>query len=612
MADIILDNIYLILLLPLWIFLIIMCGRFFAVYVNKRIIYTLTLLSSFLGILLCSVSLVKVRDTVEQSFQFIKINNFSIPVGLHIDKFSLIMALVLFLVSFLVQIFSIPYMKKEEKNYRFYALLNLFNFSMAGLLFSPNLFQMYAFWELVGIVSYLLIGFEYKKKEKSEASRRVLITNRIGDTALLGGIILTSYFMYNYAGNLSFTALAFEDMNAVSTLLYAYTSTPQFWIICLLFITGAAVKSAQFPFYTWLQDAMKAKLPVSALLHSATMVAAGVYLIIRLLPFFSMEVGIMRIIAALGVVTALICSILASVEIHPKKVLAYSTSANLGLMFLAVGILNIKAALILFIAHAFIKSMLFLCLGVNKDGCESYMGFITFVLGGLSLAGLIFSGLSAKEFLFTAVKHEAAFVVLFALISFLTAFYIMRISLVMVEDSKLCNKIDFFRFLPAALLFILNVMFYFFVRRRISYELDIPFWSAFVGWAAVYFLYTKKWLTKVSETPKLLERFYNNILTKIYAKTADICNFIDVKILGNYKPVKVCARGGVLLVNLVETYIMNKAVTFTAKTVEKFSELDSKAQKRNVQVYNAYAFILAAIIISCVIITYTIVLSQLS
>ncbi len=612
MADIILDNIYLILLLPLWIFLIIMCGRFFAVYVNKRIIYTLTLLSSFLGILLCSVSLIKVRETVEQSFQFIKINNFSIPVGLHIDKFSLILALVLFLVSFLVQIFSIPYMKNEEKNYRFYALLNLFNFSMAGLFFSTNLFQMYAFWELAGVVSYLLIGFEYKKKEKSEASRRVLITNRLGDTALISAIILTSYFMYNYAGNFSFASLAFEDINAVSALLYAYTSTPQFMVICLLFIIGAAVKSAQFPFYTWLQDAMEAKLPVSALLHSATLVAAGVYLIIRMLPFFTMEIGLMRLIAALGIVTAIICSLLASIETHPKKVLAYSTSANLGLMFLAVGILNVKAALILFIAHAFIKSMLFLCLGVNKDGCESYMGFVTFVLGGLSLAGLIFSGLAAKEFLFGALKNDAAFVILFGLISFLTAFYIMRISLVMVKDARLCNKIDFFRFLPAALLFVLNIMFYFFIRRRISYELDIPFWSAFAGWAAVYFLYTKKWLTKFSETPKLLEKFYNNVLTGIYDKTARICNFADVRILGNYKPVKFCAKTGVFLVNLVETYIMNRAVTFTARTMEKFSEWDSKAQKRNVQAYNAYAFILVTTVISCVIIAYTIVLSQLS
>ena len=236
MADIILDNIYLILLLPLWIFLIIMSARFFAVYVNNKIIYTLTLLSSFFGILLCSVSLLKLTAAIEQSFPFIKIGNFVLDFGLHVDKLSLIIALVLFLVSFLVQMFSIPYMKDEPKQYRFYAYLNMFNFSMAGLLFSPNLFQMYFFWELVGVMSYLLIGFDYKNIVKSEASRRVFLMNRVGDTALLGGIIFASYLMYNYAGNRSFTTLSFEDMNAVTTLISAYTETPVFYLLCILFI----------------------------------------------------------------------------------------------------------------------------------------------------------------------------------------------------------------------------------------------------------------------------------------------------------------------------------------------------------------------------------------
>lgn len=143
--------------------------------------------------------------------------------------------------------------------------------------------------------------------------------------------------MYNYSGNLSFAALSFEDMNAITTLILAYTDTPVFYLLCILFIIGAAVKSAQFPFYTWLQDAMEAKLPVSALLHSATMVAAGAYLLIRMLPLFTLEASVLQIIAWLGILTALICSILASIETHPKKVLAYSTSANFGLMFLQSG-----------------------------------------------------------------------------------------------------------------------------------------------------------------------------------------------------------------------------------------------------------------------------------
>lgn len=607
MADIILDNIYLILLLPLWIFLIIMSARFFAVYVNNRIIYTLTLLSSFFGVLLCSVSLIKLTSTIEQSFPFIKIGNFVLDFGLHVDKLSLIIALVLFLVSFLVQMFSVSYMKDEPKQYRYYAYLNMFNFSMAGLIFSPNLFQMYFFWELVGVMSYLLIGFDYKNSVKSEASRRVFLTNRIGDTALLGGIIFSSYLMYNYSGNLSFAALSFEDMNAITTLISAYTDTPVFYLLCILFIIGAAVKSAQFPFYTWLQDAMEAKLPVSALLHSATMVAAGAYLLIRMLPLFTLEASVLQIIAWLGILTALICSILASIETHPKKVLAYSTSANFGLMFFAIGILNVKVALIFFVAHAFIKSMLFLSIDEN----ENFVNYITFLLGGLSLSGLIFSGVIAKEFLFVSINNPV-FSVIYCLTAFLTAFYIMRISLIMVQNKKLVNRINLAKYAPVAVLFLLNIVFYFAVRGKVAYKVAEPFWAALAGWAAVYFLYTKNLLTKFDKTPKLLERFYNNVLAKIYEKFAIAMNFIDVKVFGNYKPLLIASKCGVKTAGWIEENIMNKSVTLTADLTKMLSKWGSKLQTKNIQSYNAYAFILVTIVVSLVIIAYKIMLNQIS
>lgn len=607
MADIILDNIYLILLLPLWIFLIIMSARFFAVYVNNRIIYTLTLLSSFFGVLLCSVSLIKLTSTIEQSFPFIKIGNFVLDFGLHVDKLSLIIALVLFLVSFLVQMFSVSYMKDEPKQYRYYAYLNMFNFSMAGLIFSPNLFQMYFFWELVGVMSYLLIGFDYKNSVKSEASRRVFLTNRIGDTALLGGIIFSSYLMYNYSGNLSFAALSFEDMNAITTLISAYTDTPVFYLLCILFIIGAAVKSAQFPFYTWLQDAMEAKLPVSALLHSATMVAAGAYLLIRMLPLFTLEASVLQIIAWLGILTALICSILASIETHPKKVLAYSTSANFGLMFFAIGILNVKAALIFFVAHAFIKSMLFLSIDEN----ENFVNYITFLLGGLSISGLIFSGVIAKEFLFVSINNPV-FSVIYCLTAFLTAFYIMRISLIMVQNKKLVNRINLAKYAPVAVLFLLNIVFYFAVRGKVAYKVAEPFWAALAGWAAVYFLYTKNLLTKFDKTPKLLERFYNNVLAKIYEKFAIAMNFIDVKVFGNYKPLLIASKCGVKTAGWIEENIMNKSVTLTADLTKMLSKWGSKLQTKNIQSYNAYAFILVTIVVSLVIIAYKIMLNQIS
>lgn len=606
MANLILDNAYVILLLPLWIFLIIMSARFFAVYVNDKIIYTLTLLASFFGILLSAVSFLKLDTIVEQSFQFLKSGNFTLYFGLHIDKLTLVMAFMLFMVSFLVQIFSVSYMRNEPKRYRFFAYLNMFNFSMAGLLFSPNLFQMYFFWELVAVMSYLLIGFDYKDNVKSEASRRVFLINRFGDTALAGAIILSSYFMYNYAGNLTLTTLSFVDMNIISTLLSAYASSPLFYLICLMFITGAAVKSAQFPFYTWLQDAMEAKLPVSALLHSATLVAAGVFLIIRLLPLFTLEESILQIIAWLGILTALICSVLASIETHPKKVLAYSTSANFGLIFTALGFLNVKAALVFLIAHALIKSMLFLCLDEN----ENYVNYVTFLLGGLSLSGLIFSGLIAKEMLFSGLN--GVFAVLFCLTAFFTAFYIMRIALVMIKNKELVKSIHFSRFIPIAGLFILNVIFYFVIRSQVSYKVAEPFWCALAGWAVVYLLYRKDLLEKFTVTPKLLEKFYNNVIPDFYNKIAQASNFIDVKIFGNYKPFIMLAGIGVKFTGWVENNIMNKTVSLAISGAKKLSELDSKLQSGNVQTYNAYAFIIVTIIITLIIIEYAYIIRNLT
>ncbi len=608
MTDLILDNVSLILLLPLWIFLIIMCARFFAVYVNSRIIYALTILSSFFGALLCSVSLSNLDNVIDFTMPFVKIGKFSLEFGLHIDKLSLIVALVLFLVSFLVQIFSINYMKNEPKKYRFFAYLNMFNFSMAGLLFSPNMFQMYFFWELVGVMSYLLIGFDYKNKEKSEASRRVFLMNRVGDTALIASIIFTSYIMFEYSGNLTFTTLSFTDMNAISTILSAYTSTPLYYLICILFIIGASVKSAQFPFYTWLQDAMEAKLPVSALLHSATMVVAGIFLLIRLVPLFTLEEHILTIISWIGIVTALICSVLASVETHPKKVLAYSTSANLGLIFLAVGYLNIKAALIFLIAHAFIKSMLFLAL----DNKENYVNYVTFLLGGLSLSGLIFSGVVAKEFLFTSIESNLIFSILYCIVAFMTAFYIMRIAIVMVEDKKLVNRINISEYAPIAFLFLLNIIFYFFIRGNVSYKVAEPFWAALVGWAVVYLLHIKNLLTKFSDTPKLLEKFYNNILTKIYEFISCFANIIEIKVFSDYKPLIWFAKFDVKLINWVELNIMNRAVLLTTDFAKKLSEWNGKLQSRNVQNYNAYAFIILTVVLCLVIIGYSIMINQMS
>ena len=612
----ILNNIYLVLLLPLWIFLIIMLGRFFSVYVNPKIIGGLTLFSSALGSLLCGLLLWKIpTDNIyEVSYPFIHINDFIILCGIQADKLSLVFALTLFLISFFVQIFALSYMKGEDKNYRFFALLNLFNFGMASLFFSPNLFQTYVFWEIVGIISYLLIGFEYNNETKSISSKKVLIINRIGDMALIGGIILCSYFMYQYAPDKSLTTLSFVDLTTISTLVYVYTSKILFWFICGLFILAVLVKSAQFIFYPWLQDAMEAKLPVSALLHSATLVAAGLFVALRLVPLLSLDMRIMKIVAILGLFTALICSFCACAQRNSKKTLAYSTSAQFGLMYLGLGVLNIKACVAIFVAHAFIKSMLFITLP-KEDEKWDYTSFITFLIGGLSLSGLIFAGMISKEML--ALNFGNNGTILFCIVSFLTAFYIMRIALVTADEYELEKRTPkVFEILPAICLLLLNIGFYIYLRR-FEYKIAEPFWFALFGWICVYLLYINKGFYKIPLFYPLafnglyLDKFYTEFCAKAYGLFAGLCNWFDTKIFGEYRPLIWLSRLGVKTVDFIETKIMNGGVNLIKACAKELSRLDLRVQNGSIQRYNAYAFIIITAIITCLVFAFVAIISYL-
>ena len=605
MEKLIIDNISLILLLPLWIFLIIMCGRFFSVYVNKSITNFLTLLSSFLGAGACGLAYINLKEPADFIYPFIRINDFAVNFGLHVDKLSLLIATLLFVVSFAVQLFSISYMENDKKSYRFFALLNLFNFSMAFLLFSPNLYQLYAFWELVGVVSYLLIGFEYGNPIKSTASRRVFLINRFGDTALISGIIITSFFMYQYAGKTNFAALSFEDIGSISALLMAYTSNVGFYAICGLFIIACVVKSAQFPFHTWLQEAMEANLPVSALLHSATMVAAGVYLAIRLMPFFTLEPLLMNSILVVGILTALVCSILASIETQHKKVLAYSTSANLGLMFMAIGLGHVKIALILLAAHAFIKSMLFIIL--PREDTTSKLNLILFLIGGLSLAGLLFGGLSAKELLFKTLQANDLISYTFMAISFITAFYITRLAALIYKNSEIKHCTSKKELTSFFILLFGNISLYLILRG--TYHIKEPFVAAIGGLCLAILLFRHNTLEKINSIPKIFEKFYNNFLPLVYEKLTGFMDYFDNKILSNYKPIIFISKLPVKIIDWVEKNIMNGTVKFVSNFSKGISRQDMILQSGNVQTYNAYAFIIITLITAFAIIGYTIILN---
>lgn len=590
MTNIIADNLTLVIILPLWLFLIIMLGRFFSVYVHKTVIHILTLLSSFLGGITCITAYFNINNSFDWTLPFIKINNFVINFGIHVDKLSVILGALLFIISFFVQIFSVFYMKEEKKEYRFFALLNLFNFSMAFLIFSPNLFQFYAFWELVSIVSYLLIGFDYNKREKSIAAKRVFILNRVGDCALIGAIIFASYFMYNYTSDKSFSSLSFEDINSISLLLSVYAPHIFYKGICILFIVGAMVKSAQFPFHTWLQDAMEAKLPVSALLHSATMVVAGVYLIMKLMPLFTLDSEIMQLISFIGLTTAIICSVMAVFETHPKKVLAYSTSANLGMMFWSLGTGNIQAALIFLLAHAIIKSSLFLSLP-KENGEWSYTKFALFVLNVASLGGLLFAGFISKEILYNAIYHDK---IAWGILVFLTpALYMSKLAYTLYKKSELSTQINWGEILPIVLLFVINIAFYPVFYSLHKPSIPILFIIIFI----VLGILTSKITVRI---PKFIELINNEFVPYIYEKIANITNYIEQKVFQNYRPIISLAKYGILSANKIEEKIMNQSVIKITELSKSASKLDSIIQSKNVQSYNAYAFIIISVIITVI------------
>ncbi len=438
--------------------------------------------------------------------------------------------------------------------------------------------------------------------------------NRIGDTALLGGIILCSYYMYTYAPAKSLATLSFVDMNTISTLVYVYSSKVLFCGICGLFILAGLVKSAQFLFYPWLQDAMEAKLPVSALLHSATLVAAGLFLTLRMFDFYSLAPIILKLIAVTGILTALVCSLCACAQKNPKKTLAYSTSAQFGLMFFALGIWNIKACVAYFAAHAFIKSMLFLALP-RDDKKWDYTNFILFVIGGLSLSGLLFAGMLSKEMIALNLGNNGTLV--FALISFLTAFYIMRIAVITADHNELEKRIpNFAETLMVIALLGLNIVFYIYLRQ-FDYKIAEPFWAALFGWICVYLLYINKGFKQIPVIYPLcyngfyLDKFYMNFCAKVYSGLAKLSDIIDRRVFGEYRPLIWLAKTGVNTFNFIETKIVNGGVNLVTKLARGLSKLDLRAQNGNIQRYNAYAFIIITLIITCLIMLYLTIVSFL-
>lgn len=363
-------------------------------------------------------------------FDWIAAGRFSTSLGFLVDPLSALMLLIITGVGFLIHVYSVGYMHDDEGFNRFFAYLNLFVFFMLLLVMGSNYLVMFVGWEGVGLCSYLLIGFWFKNRDYTNAANKAFIMNRIGDLGLLLGVILI--FIH-------FGSIQYSDVLTKATTVDTGTLT----LITFLLFIGAMGKSAQIPLYTWLPDAMAGPTPVSALIHAATMVTAGIYMIARNNVLYSLSPGTLHVIMIVGLATALFAATIALVQNDIKKVLAYSTVSQLGLMFLALGLGAYSSGIFHMATHAFFKALLFLGAGSvihalqgeqdirNMGGLRKHLPItsVTFFIAVLAISGIFpFAGFFSKdEILAHAFAHDKIVwgIALFA--SLLTSFYMFRL-----------------------------------------------------------------------------------------------------------------------------------------------------------------------------------------
>ncbi|WP_110112604.1 NADH-quinone oxidoreductase subunit L [Bacillus sp. CGMCC 1.16541] len=397
--------------------------------------------SAYVGILFTFVSVVfsalVVVDrfympTLKQEGTWFTIGDVLVQFGFEVTPLNALMLIIVSVVSLLVHIYANAYMKGEERLSTFYAYLGLFTFAMLGLVLSPNLLQLYLFWELVGLGSFLLIGFYFQKEEAKAAAKKAFIMTRIGDIGLFIGIILLFWEVGSFNYEDIFTALNGETL---SPTMITLTS--------ILIFIGAIGKSGQWPLHSWLPDAMEGPTPVSALIHAATMVAAGVYLVATMFPLFLESKLSLTIVATVGGLTALFAASIALVQTDIKRILAYSTISQLGYMMLALGSAGYVAGVFHLMTHAFFKALLFLAAGsvihsIHVQHVEKLGGLwkpmkvtaLFFLIGTLAISGVpLFSGFFSKEEILIATWNDGRYVlfILALLTAFLTAFYMFRL-----------------------------------------------------------------------------------------------------------------------------------------------------------------------------------------
>ena len=414
--------------------------------IGRRASHTLTILGVFIAFVLSAITLNSVivdgAHFSETIYTWMVVGSLKMEVGFLVDSLTAMMMCVVTFVSLMVHIYTIGYMKEDAGYNRFFSYISLFTFSMLMLVMSNNLLQLFFGWEGVGLVSYLLIGFWYKKPTATFANMKAFLVNRIGDFGFLLGVGLTAA----YTGTLNYAEI-FAKTSELSAMTLPGTDWMLVTVICICFFIGAMAKSAQFPLHVWLPDSMEGPTPISALIHAATMVTAGIFLVARMSPLFELSDTALNFILIIGAITALFMGFLGIIQNDIKRVIAYSTLSQLGYMTVALGASAYSVAVFHLMTHAFFKALLFLAagsviIGMHHNQDIRWMGrvrkympitWMTFLLGSLALiATPLFSGFYSKDSIILAVEAStlpAAQWAYYAVMAgvFVTAFYSFRL-----------------------------------------------------------------------------------------------------------------------------------------------------------------------------------------
>ena len=413
-------------------------------WIGRRASHFLTILGVLIAFIISFKTLLAVIDGARFNatiYEWMVLGGLKMEVGFLVDGLTAMMMCVVTFVSLMVHIYTIGYMEEDEGYNRFFAYISLFTFSMLMLVMSNNMLQLFFGWEAVGLVSYLLIGFWYNKPTAIFANMKAFLVNRVGDFGFILGIGLIVAF----AGTLNYTE-AFAKGGELAKLTLPGTGWMLVTVICICLFIGAMGKSAQFPLHVWLPDSMEGPTPISALIHAATMVTAGIFMVARMSPLFELSDTALSFIMVIGAITALFMGFLGIIQNDIKRVVAYSTLSQLGYMTVALGASAYSVAVFHLMTHAFFKALLFLAAGSVIMGCHHnqdirYMGglrkympitWITSLAGSLALIGTpLLSGFYSKDSIIEAVHESHLFGAQFAYYAvlagvFITAFYSFR------------------------------------------------------------------------------------------------------------------------------------------------------------------------------------------